>query len=60
MNGKIRSAARKWIELYSGELATNDSVEEIASKYNVDVEELKKEILHIGIEEGWLIDEYFE
>ena len=60
MNNKLREAARKWIELYSGEIATNESVEEIASEFKVDTEELKKEILRIGIEESWLIDEYFQ
>jgi len=56
----LRLAAHDWVATYSGRTPTTESVEHVAKKFEVNPDDLKKEILQVGITDGWLIDEYFD
>lgn len=54
---RIQKAADELVEYDSW--LKKKHLEEVAKKYGVDEEEVARNFLQQGIDDGWLIDEYF-
>jgi len=57
---KMTLAVETWKEMMAGVSPSTESVERVAKLFNVDVEPLKKAILQDGLDEEWLLAEYFD
>jgi len=45
---------------YAGSRISMKDIEDVAKKYGVDSHELSKAVLQDGIDNDWLVDEFFE
>ncbi len=56
----VTKAANSWIEFSEGLDPARRDVERIAKKFGVKAEDVMVRILELGIEDGWLVDDYFQ